>query len=339
MSVMRPKILVVDDEPANVELLVRMLRRRYDVRTAASGPEALRLLEKERFAAILSDQRMPEMSGTQFLAEARRLVPETVRMILTGYTAEQESLDAINLAHVNTFLTKPIAPDAVERAMADAVTLYEMAVRNSELVAELSTRNQELSEAKRLVELSLDERTRALLDAKARLEELALRDVLTGLYNHRYFQERLAEEMERRRRHGGALSLVLCDVDGFRAFNEQHGHDKGDRLLVWLAQLLTGSSRAAEAVARLRPTDMVARYGGEEFAILAPMTLKAGAVALCERVRATLAAAAPETGPITMSFGVAEAPTDADQKAALVEAAEHALLRAKQGGRDRVVSF
>jgi two-component system, cell cycle response regulator len=325
----RPKILVVDDEPANVELLVRMLRRRYDVRTAASGPEALKLLEKERFAAILSDQRMPEMSGTEFLAEARRMVPETVRMILTGYTAEQESLDAINVAHVNTFLTKPIAPDAVERAMADAVTLYEMAIRNQELVTELSVRNQELAEAKQLVELSLDERTRALLEANRRLEALALRDVLTGVYNHRFFQERLAEEMERRRRHGGALSVLLCDLDGFRAFNETHGHEAGDRVLVWVAQLLTGSARASEAVARLRPTDMVARYGGATFAILAPMTTKAGAEALRERIRATLAAAAPDTGPVTLSIGLAEAPTDADQKGALVEAAEAALRAAK----------
>jgi diguanylate cyclase (GGDEF)-like protein len=323
----RPKVLVVDDEPANVELLVRMLRRRYDVRTAGSGPEALKILETERFAAILSDQRMPEMSGTQFLAEARRLVPETVRMILTGYTAEQESLDAINVAHVNTFLTKPIAPEAVERAMADAVTLYQLGIRNQELVNELSARNQELAEAKALVELSLDERTRALVDAKSRLEALALRDVLTGVYNHRFFQERLAEEMERRRRHGGSLSVILADIDGFRAFNEKHGHDQGDRLLVWLAQLLTGSSRAADAVARLRPTDMVARYGAGEFAILAPMTTKQGAFALCERVRSTLAAATFDSGPISLRFGVAEAPVDADEKVDLLAAAE----RAKSG--------
>src|SRR5262245_43033020 len=78
----RPKILVVDDETTNLELLERMLRSRYAVSTAQSAAQALELLRRERFAAILSDQRMPGMSGTDFLAEAKRLVPETVRMIL-----------------------------------------------------------------------------------------------------------------------------------------------------------------------------------------------------------------------------------------------------------------
>src|SRR5215470_523062 len=259
-AVERPKILVVDDEPANLELLVRMLRRKYEVVTAASGREGLEQLRRDRFAAILSDQRMPNMTGTEFLAEASRLVPETVRMILTGYAPEKESMDAINQAHVMTFLTKPVAPETVERAIADAVITYETSLRNQELVRALEDRNRELAEAKRLLELSLDEKTRELVAAIARLEALALRDPLTGVFNHRYFHQRLAEELERIHRYGGVLSLVIADVDHFQVYNETHGHVEGDKLLVTVANALLGA-RPAEA--RLRPMDVVARYGGE----------------------------------------------------------------------------
>jgi diguanylate cyclase (GGDEF)-like protein len=317
-----------------------MLRRKYEIVTASSGKEALEILRRERFAAILSDQRMPNMTGTEFLAEARRLVPQTVRMILTGYTAEQESLDAINVAQVSSFLTKPVAPEVVDRAISDAVSVYQLAVRNQDLMRELADKNQELSEAKRLLELSLDERTKELLDANRRLESLALRDSLTGIFNHRFFQERLSEEFERQKRYGGSLSLVICDIDHFRVFNEEHGHPEGDKLLVWLARILSGASRSSDVVARIRPTDMVARYGGEEFAVIVPETPKLGTAAMCERIRQTVKTAEPpgvaKGKTITLSFGIAEAPSDAKTKQKLIEAAEKALARAKEAGRDRI---
>jgi diguanylate cyclase (GGDEF)-like protein len=335
----RVKILVVDDEPANLELLVRMLRRKYDVVTATSGADGLKLLRQDRFAAIISDQRMPNMTGTEFLAEASRLVPETVRMILTGYAPERDSLDAINQARVTSFLTKPIVPDTLARAVEDAVDTYRTAVRNVELIQELEDKNRALAEAKRLLELSLDERERELQRAVERLEALAMRDPLTGLYNHRSFQERLGEELQRIVRYGGVLSLVIADLDHFALYNEAHGHPAGDALLVGVAQLMTGAG------ARLRPSDVVARFGGGEFALLAPGTGKRGAAAMCARIRHALAVAAiPGTsvlpaGCATLSMGVAEAPADAGGRIELVEAAQRAVARAKEAGRDRIELF
>src|SRR5262249_19125027 len=161
----------------------------------------------------------PNMTGTEFLTEASRLVPETVRMILTGYAPEKDSIDAINQARVTSFLTKPVAPDTVERAIAEAVDTYKTAVRNQQLIREVEDKNRELAEAKRLLEMSLDEREKELARAVSRLEALALRDPLTGLFNHRYFQQRLGEELERVQRYGGVIALVLADVDHFRVYN------------------------------------------------------------------------------------------------------------------------
>jgi PleD family two-component response regulator len=185
----RPKILVVDDEPANLELLVRALRKKYEVVPARSGAEALELLRADSFAAIISDQRMPHMTGTEFLSRARELVPDTVRMILTGYAPEKESLDAINQARVATFLTKPIGAGAVERAVDDAVELFEMSRRNRELARELA-------------------------EAQRKLGELAPRDPEGGLPGRAHFEERLGVELARVERYGGVVSLALCRVDG-----------------------------------------------------------------------------------------------------------------------------
>jgi CheY-like chemotaxis protein len=180
----KPRILVVDDEPANLELLVRMLRRKYEVVTASSGREGLELLARERFAAILSDQRMPHMSGTEFLAQARRLVPDTVRMILTGYAPEKDSVDAINEAQVTMFLTKPVETDAVERAVADAVELHELHLRNERLAAELA-------------------------EARRRLDEDD-----DGVLGERSFRERLGIELVRLSRYGGTASLCSLSPAG-----------------------------------------------------------------------------------------------------------------------------
>lgn len=312
--------MVVDDEPANLELLVRALRRRYEVVTASSGAQALELLRGGDFAAILSDQRMPGMTGTEFLSQAHQIVPDTVRMILTGYAPEKESVDAINLAHVESFLLKPITPEAVERAVADAVELYDLARRNRALAAELHEKTQELEETRRLLALSLDERTRAVHDENRRLEAVARRDALTGLLNRRAFEERLAVELERLARYGGDASLVIVDVEGFRAYNEAQGSEAGDRLLVSLARVLAGAS--TEAPLRMRAPDLVARWSGGGFALLMPATGKDGVTALCARIRQAVVAAGITAG---LRFGSATAPGEGRNAPALIDTAERTL--------------
>ncbi len=173
---------------------------------------------------------------------------------------------------------------------------------------------------------TLSEANHRLAEAKAQAEALATTDGLTGLPNHRRFQEQLAIEIARNSRSQLPLSLLMIDVDHFKRLNDQHGHPAGDEALRGVAtNLRTGR----------RKTDLVARYGGEEFAILLSDTSKAAATAVAERICAEVRA----QGVVTISIGVASCPSDANDPATLVAKADEALYAAKRHGRDRVVCF
>lgn len=172
--------------------------------------------------------------------------------------------------------------------------------------------------------------------------EATLRDGLTGLYNHRYFQERLAAEIARAERSGAPVSLLFFDIDHFKSLNDRHGHPVGDRVLVAFADILRNSSRVSDQGFRGRSNDIAARYGGEEFCLILPETGRADAKQKAERLRLaveTFPFPGRETQPgktVTVSIGLAEYPRDASDSKALVEAADMALYAAKRAGRNRV---
>ncbi|HEY9721776.1 MAG TPA: GGDEF domain-containing protein [Oscillatoriaceae cyanobacterium] len=163
--------------------------------------------------------------------------------------------------------------------------------------------------------------------------ERALRDGLTGLYNHAHFQTQLRQEADRAARYGSCFSLVMVDVDFFKRINDTYGHPAGDEVLKRVSQAL------AEA---LRTSDMACRYGGEEFALLLPGTPLDGAIRLAERLRQQIAALPIEVpvhgsiGPVSASFGCAAFAQGECDPLSLLRRADGALYKAKQQGRDRV---
>jgi len=170
-----------------------------------------------------------------------------------------------------------------------------------------------------------------LLRKDAELERLAITDPLTGLYNRRFFQSRLAMEIERAKRYGRVLSLVMLDVDNFKEINDQRGHPFGDHVLVEVGKILRGNVRAS---------DIVCRYGGEEFAVLLPETPLEQASLAAEKLRTCLKESFQEGDDpvaLTVSLGVASCPSPgvADEND-LVRRADAALYEAKGLGRDRV---
>jgi len=167
--------------------------------------------------------------------------------------------------------------------------------------------------------------------ANVRLETLASTDPLTGLFNRRAFHARLDAELARAARGGRPLALLLVDLDDFRAINNTHGHQAGDRALAAIAAALRGSLRAGDSAGRL---------GGDEFAALLPEADLAEALAVAERAHAAIAGIALPAGDATIhattSLGVAVVPRRACARHALVAAADQAAYAAKGAGKDCV---
>ena len=164
------------------------------------------------------------------------------------------------------------------------------------------------------------------------LEEQATTDGLTGLVNHRTFQERFSAMLGRADRHKFPVSLILTDIDHFKKVNDTHGHPIGDEVLRRVAGILGASARKI---------DIVARYGGEEFAIVLEATDRAGARQLAERIRADVSKQAFKSAKgsfqVTLSLGVASYPEDATAKEVIIARADESLYAAKNGGRNRTV--
>lgn len=179
--------------------------------------------------------------------------------------------------------------------------------------------------------MRLDAAYKELESTNARLKETSFKDDVTGLYNRRFFSVRLEEEMSRYRRFNHPVSLVLMDLDGFKAVNDEMGHVVGDETLRDIGQVLMKHSRGI---------NVVSRYGGDEFAVLLVETSKAGARMYADRMRQLIATYPfSHSRPITASFGVASLPDDeASTSEGLIRAADEALYAAKRAGKNQVAA-
>ena len=164
-----------------------------------------------------------------------------------------------------------------------------------------------------------------------RMKQLAYVDGLTGIFNRRYFEMRIAEELERASRFMARMAVIMVDIDHFKRLNDEFGHLLGDEVLRGVSNILKQ---------QLRKVDMVSRFGGEEFAVIVPETTGANALAVAEKLRRQVEAH-PFPGvprPVTISCGVADYPTQGATRDELVAAADSALYQAKQAGRNRVIA-
>lgn len=292
---MHPKLLIVDDDQHTRDALKRTLQKDFEIILATSGEEALeRLSSISDIAIILSDERMPGMSGVELLTLVKKMYPKIMRVILSGQIELEGMMRAVNMAAVHRFVMKPWDNSALRLQLQEAL----------------------------LHQKDLDE--------IHRLEQLAITDPVTGLTNHRFFQERIREELDRSQRHNRSFSLLMIDVDYFKAFNDKYGHPAGDQALFKLAQILKKATRLA---------DTVSRYGGEEFTMILPETLKPAAMEVAERIRSDMenTVVDPQSGHVfTFSIGVATYPLDANDAPSLITKADKALYQAKQNGRNKV---
>lgn len=201
-----------------------------------------------------------------------------------------------------------------------------------QVMAQLDLRRTvaELEEAiaeRRSYQRQLEDYQRRLEDSLASVTEQSITDPLTGLKNRRALTDRLEEESIRAARYDAPLSLAMIDIDGFKAYNDTHGHTAGDAALAGVASIIQQHSRVP---------DFAARYGGEEFAVMLPNTDAEGAVVLAQRFRQAVESAEFDGGPLTVSVGVAT--MTGSTSVELIDAADGALYEAKAAGRNRVVA-
>lgn len=295
-----PIVLIVDDMPFNVKVLNETLKHDYRIEVAINGAKALERARCEpQPDLILLDVMMPNMDGYEV---CRRLksdpLTESIPVIfVTAKDDEAAEEQGFELGGVD-YITKP----------------FSLAVVKMRVRTHLQLKRQ--------------------ADA---LEQLAYIDPLTGIPNRRQFMEILEREYWRALREDSALSVLMIDVDHFKAYNDHYGHGAGDDCLRQVALALTR--------ALLRPGDQVARYGGEEFVAVLPQTDREAAALLAERLRRSVLdlgcphARSSAGDRVTVSIGGATTSlhTAAASLEALLTLADQMLYRAKEGGRNRFV--
>jgi two-component system cell cycle response regulator len=308
----KKRILVVDDHEDNIELLrARLEARGYEVEGANDGQAALDAVRRVCPDLILLDVMMPKMDGIEVVRRLKAnaelpFIPVIMQTALDSTENKVEGLDA----GADDYITKPIN-------FAELEARVNSLLRIKALQTDLAARERELSE----------------LNDKLRL--ISLTDGLTEVENRRSLELHLHEMWQHSMRLHEPIALIICDIDKFKAVNDNYGHQAGDSVLKEFAQLLKSEAREI---------DRVGRYGGEEFLLILSGTVLDAAVTFAERLREKVEghtfSYAGGTLRRTMSCGVAAAPhPKVKDQEALLRAADDALYVAKETGRNRVVRF
>ncbi|MFM9267258.1 diguanylate cyclase domain-containing protein [Tychonema sp. BBK16] len=313
-----PLLLVVEDNYFLLVYLETLLTPHYRVAVARDGIEGLEQAKKLLPNLILSDQIMPRQNGLDLLKEIRN-TPElssTPVIFLTARTGMESRIESLD-AGADDYISKPFD----ERELLARVRNL---LRSHAAEQQLVVLNRQLQQQKQQLET-----------VNQALQYLATYDSLTEVKNRRCFNEYLDTEWRRLAREEAPLSLIMCDIDYFKLYNDTYGHQAGDECLRKVASVLRSAVK--------RPADLVARYGGEEFAVVLPNTDIEGATVVAEFIRAEVLglqivhAKSVVCEYVTLSLGVACCiPMPMSLPGTLIAIADQALYHSKQTGRDRV---
>lgn len=311
------KILVIDDSRSNLSVLTHLLQRHgHEVRAVDSGYAGLDAFHEERPELVLLDVILPDIVGFDVARKMRESEPkgEWTPIVFLSALSGDEDLEKGISSGGDDYLFKPISEVVLMAKVRAMQRILQMRYSLLVLTRELDSANQQL---KRLTAI----------------------DGLTGIANRRHFDETLLREWRRAQRQKSPLSLILCDIDHFKKFNDSLGHQAGDACLTQVAEVMARSLD--------RGADLVARYGGEEFVVVLPETTLEGAAFVAERLRQLVSALSirhPDSplGRVSISLGVAAAhPGERDDQSPpdLIKAADQALYQAKHTGRNRVIGY
>ncbi|WP_016952330.1 diguanylate cyclase domain-containing protein [Anabaena sp. PCC 7108] len=321
-------ILIVDDNPDNLRLLSKMLESKgFKVKKTVSGKVAIQASKIEPPDLILLDINMPEINGYEVCRQLKDQ-EETVNIPIIFISALDQIVDKVKAFEMGgvDYITKPFQELEVLARVKSQLRLYQ---QQQQLIEQNYQLQEEIKVRRRMEE--------ALLSANQQLQLFALLDGLTGVANRRKFDDYLNLEWQRLAREKLPLSLLLCDVDFFKNYNDTYGHLMGDYCLQQIAKTLRLLIK--------RPADLLARYGGEEFVIILSNTDFHGAIYLAEEIRQEVYnlkithAKSRVDNFVTLSIGVATIfPNLEIATNSFIEIVDKALYAAKAQGRNRIVS-
>ena len=320
---MERRILLVDDEEDIGAALARLLRRDgYQILRANSAKQALELLAEHRVGVVISDQRMPEMTGVELLTQVKDLYPNTIRIVLSGYADIDAVLDAINRGAIYKFFTKPWDNDELRAEVLEAFRHHELIVEKEQLMREIEAANHLLAEVNQEWEAAVAQRD-------LEIELISNYSALTHLPNRSSLLGKLAQQIERAQHSDTLLAIVTVNLDHFKQINDSLGHSMGDMLLRAVAGRL--KPYAAEE-------DTLAHMGVDEFCFLLPGIRSAQAVAdFSQRLIDSFANSPVSIGGtevfVNACIGIALYPLDGVDADTLLNNADAALHHAKQEGR------
>ncbi|MCK5064791.1 MAG: diguanylate cyclase [Candidatus Fermentibacteraceae bacterium] len=297
------KILIVDDDPVIRGIISKLVSDMgHEPGTASDGATALEQIKQYSYPVVLLDWMMAGMDGIEVCRAIRAMENENVCYIIMNSAREgSTSISEALKAGANDYITK----------MTDSIELRArigVGIRTAQLEMELVELNRQL-------------------------KYLVRTDGLTGLLNHAAILKELDMELDRGRRDGTSTSVLMLDLDKFKAVNDTYGHQAGDQVLLDFSRILVGKCRSF---------DRIGRYGGEEFLIVLPRTINEEAVLIAERIRLEIAEMnldhVIQGLKITCSIGTCSAVLSVQHTSALVSAADASLYKAKEAGRNCVVS-
>lgn len=287
------RVLIADDDPDFRRLLVhRAERMGLDIISAKDGDAAIESLQEDEFDVLIVDLYMPGHTGIEVFQEARRLDPDVQALVLTGNATVETAVEALR-AGAYDYLVKPL----------ESLAVFELSLTRA-----LEHRHL-LRENKRLFK---------------EVERLAMTDPLTGLYNRHKLNEALGAEVERGLRYERPLSVIMIDLDDLKGINDQHGHPKGDEVLVKVAK---GIKR------QIRRVDIATRYGGDEFLVLLPEADQQEAEKVAARISSAIGSiGAVEDVTVSASIGVAQLNQNTKTPQGFLHSVDQALYEAKRAG-------
>lgn len=337
-------------------LMQYYLSKDFTVFLARSAEEALEVLQREQLHAVVSDQNLGDgLMGVDLLKRVSELQPHAARILVTASQKLEDAQKAINEARVNHFLTKPFTEQELKNTVGQAVHNAALVAIRDKMVQELKEqlglrpakpaagRSPPSSTRLKSVEPRPPE-SRGGTSLIPESERLAFRDGLTGLYNHRYFQEALSAGLLSARRREQKLMLVLVDIDGFRRFNLSRGYAEGDKLLRRVAQLVTDLMEDPVTHARSdNSSEIAARYDWDVFGVVLCNADVERARAYADKLRKAVEELDfPEgtgggQGEVTVSAAISVFPDQARNEQELISFAENAMRASKLVGPNRVV--